>query len=204
MLVLLACFPKSGSTTLSDRLAAVLGARADFVPAYGRREQELQEDLVRIWRGRSAVAQHHVTASRWTLDLCEAYDVRPLVLVRNLADALVSLHDHAASEGPDTPVALLEQGMSVQAVADVAAAWYIKFYVSWYRAAPEAIVTYEDVVLGGNSEPIRQRLGVQLTAPDGPSSRFNVGRAGRGQAIDPDLILRLTRHYPDVDFRPIL
>ena len=122
-----------------------------------------------------------------------------------MADALVSLHDHSNAEGPETPVAYLERGMSLEAVVDLAAAWYVNFYVSWMRAAPERIVRYEDVVLGGDFKPVLRILGLppELADTKAPSRRMNVGKAGRGERVDREALLRLTRHYPDVDFGPI-
>lgn len=214
MIVLLACFPKSGSSYLADLIAAQPGfSAASFTPYYGRREQELEAGLISAWAGRNCVAQHHVRASEYTLQLIDRFQMTPLVLVRNLGDAMASLADHIAQEGPETPVAYFEERMGALspeerliAVTELAAPWYVNFFVSWWRARPDAIVRYEDVVLGGDLGPVEQRLGMPIVAPteQGHSPRrFNVGVAGRG-APAADYIGRLTAHYPDVDFRSIL
>src|ERR1700735_4223003 len=62
--ILIACMPKSGSTFLSD----VIGQCPDFrravlTPSAGRREQEIDEQLLRRLDRVSFVAQHHVRNS---------------------------------------------------------------------------------------------------------------------------------------------
>jgi hypothetical protein len=212
MIVLLACFPKSGSSFLADILASQPDfATAQFTPCYGRREQEIEAGLVTPWVGRNCVAQHHVRASEYTLYLLDHFRITPLVLVRNLGDTLASLADHIAQEGPETPVAYFNDRISalnaeerLLAVTELAAPWYINFYVSWWKVRPEAIVRYEDVVLGCNFEPLEQRLGMPIIMPpDYRPRRFNVGIQGRGAAVE-NYLRRFTTYYPDVDFSPIL
>lgn len=214
MIVLLACFPKSGSSYLADLIAAQPGfSAASFTPYYGRREQELEAGLIGTWEGRHCVAQHHVRASEYTLHLIDRFKMTPLVLVRNLGDAMASLADHIAQEGPETPVAYFDERIGALnsddrliAVTELAAPWYINFFVSWWKALPDAIMRYEDVVLGGNIAPIEERLGMPIVIPDdgeGRPRRFNVGIKGRGAAAE-DHIRKLTTHYPDVDFSSIL
>jgi sulfotransferase family protein len=211
MIVLLACFPKSGSTYVSDLIAAQPSfERAEFTPYYGRREQELEAARIEAYKDRNCVAQHHVRASEYTLHLIQHFQIRPIVLVRNLADALVSLADHIVNEGPQTPVAYFDerfQSMSdndrLAAVGALAAPWYVNFYVSWYRAFPKAIVRYEDVVLDGKHDLLFDHIGLVPTINQPPvARRFNKGVAGRGAVIS-DRLLELFKFYPDVDFGPI-
>jgi hypothetical protein len=227
MKILIACFPKSGSSYLS----ALIGNLSRFsvvsyVPTYGRREQELSEAaLERTKNVERQVAQHHVRASEYTLHLIKIYQLIPLVLVRNIFDAAVSLADHIANESRIFPAAYFDDAMSrlpiedrVDAVLDLAVPWYINFYVSWWHARPDAIVTYEDLILGG---PIRQTsylqsLGVETDFTEvhvacdlakKQNTRFNVGRPGRGLTLIDgsrrEKIERLASYYPDVDFSKI-
>ena len=211
MIVLLACFPKSGSSYLSDLIAAQPGfERAEFTPWYGRREQELEAERIRPWIGRNCVAQHHVRASGYTLQLVQDFEMTPVVLVRNIGDALASLADHIANEDPETPVAYFDNRIAaldwdgrLAAIADLAAPWYINFYVSWWRAVPEAVIRYEDVVLSGDASPLKSRFGIPIDAKlDTEPRRFNKGVTGRGATVMDD-VKKLMRHYPDVDFGAI-
>jgi hypothetical protein len=146
--VLLACFPKSGSTFVSDRLAALAGCRrAAFLPVCDRREQELEEACLlrqlRRYPGSHLVAQQHVRLNAHTAAVCERYGIRSVVLTRNLMDCLVSLGDHWDREscvGPHgywTPDLVAEmEGSSISrlhAITLTAAPWYVSFYLSWYH-----------------------------------------------------------------------
>jgi hypothetical protein len=225
--ILVACFPKSGSTYLSALIGNLPGfSPVLYTPAGGRREQELSEvEMERACSVTRHVAQLHVRASDYTLELIEKFDVTPIVLVRNIYDAAVSLADHLANESTVMPMAYFDRATAqrpfqdrLNAVFDLAAPWYFNFYVSWQRARPEAIVTYENLILGG---PERQNeyfnaIGLDTNIDDVGSSirqiqsldtRFNVGKAGRGaEAITlrhRGRIEQLASYYPDIDFSHI-
>jgi hypothetical protein len=215
VIVLLACFPKSGSTYLADLISLCPGfRRGDFVPAYGRREQEICATRIERFVGVDCVAQHHVRASERTLELTEQYQIQTLVLVRNLADALVSLSNHIVRESPvmphayfDTDFQEMSEARRMDAVVDLAAPWFFNFYVSWWRSRPEAIITYEETVLGGDFGIVKSRLGLSEDPVGSPNPRrFNVGISGRGAQLGRSRLARLSRmasHYADVDFSPI-
>jgi hypothetical protein len=224
---LVACLPKSGSTYLS----MLIGNLPDFslttyAPAGGRREQELSETLMRkACRLPRHVVQQHVRASDYTLELIQRFDVTPIVLVRNIYDSVVSLAEHLVNESSVGPIAYFDQSLCqlpfqdrVNAIIDLAAPWYFNFYVSWWLARREAIVTYEDVILGGakrQSEFLRS-IGLATDLEEVRSAhektkrqftRFNIGKAGRGaNLLDPSSrkkLSRLASYYPEVDFSSI-
>jgi hypothetical protein len=222
--ILIACFPKSGSTFLCTLISNLPKfSLQSFVPAFDRREQELCETLLQRLDGvERPVAQHHVRASAPTLRLIDKYEITPIVLVRNIYDAAVSVADHLANESPISPMAYFDErithrplGERIKATIDLAIPWYINFYVSWSYARPNAIVTYEDLILGG---PERQAsylrsIGVETDINEvaavyeklrGQDTRFNVGRPGRGAEFVDNYcrkhVERLASYYPDVDF----
>ena len=227
MKILVACFPKSGSSYLSALISNLSGySVASYVPYEGRREQELSEvHIEKVKELENQVAQHHVRASEATLHLIRAYNLTPLVLVRNIFDCVVSLSDHMKNKSPVFPSGYFDERLAglaiedrINAVIDLAVPWYINFYVSWWHARPGAIVTYEDLILGGPERQAEylQALGVktdyqavltacQLTRQQG--TRFNVGKPGRGRMLVDECgrqrIERFASYYPDVDFSPI-
>jgi hypothetical protein len=80
-IVLLACMPKSGSTYLTSQFRSVAGfADVPFVPAYGRREQELSHEKIfrmcLVFPFRHLIAQRHARFSCHTLDLIWRLDCR--------------------------------------------------------------------------------------------------------------------------------
>lgn len=152
--VLLACFPKSGSTFISSKLARFPGwRRADFVPAYGRRDQELEQAaIVRSMSSlsglnQSQVAQHHCRASEHSLRLVNKFDIRVLVLVRNLMDVALSISDHWDRESVVGPTACLDESLlaeldaspvtRLQFIVQHVLPWYVSFYLSWLRHGNE-------------------------------------------------------------------
>lgn len=224
--IIVACFPKSGSTFLTNLIGNLQGFSVEnYVPFHGRREQEMTEEAILAATGANQVCQLHIRASEHALALIKKYEFRPIVLVRNIFDAAVSLSDHMTKESPSFPMGYFElpimqmpEEKRISAIIDLAIPWYFNFFVSWYRAQADAIVSYEDVVLGG---PVRQleflrSLGLPVTQADVESAhkkamtasaaRFNVGKTGRGTAIPQvlrDQVQRLATYYPDVDFSKI-
>lgn len=226
MKILVACFPKSGSTFLSTLIGNLPGfSLVVYTPAHGRREQELSEvEIERSSTVSRQVAQVHVRASEYTLHIIDKFNIKPIVLVRDIYDTAVSLAEHVANE-PIMPMAYFDQAIAdrsfedrLSAVFDLAMPWYFNFYVSWRRARPNAIITYEDLILG-DAERQTQYLnciGLDTNIIDVRSAikkirsldtRFNVGKSGRGaQAIGMRhrrQIERLASYYPDEDFSQI-
>lgn len=178
--VLVACMPKSGSTFLSAVLANLPGYRREhFVPAYHRREQELdEEEIQRAFtatqtlrlafdhgelrsphRPRAFVAQHHVKHNIGTQALIDAYGIVPVCLVRDIHDIVVSLRDHVVRDSTDMAVAFVDEAMvgweserMYDFLVDMAVPWYLHFYVSWFRADHKLLVTYEDLIADPHRE----------------------------------------------------
>lgn len=200
MRVLVACFPKSGSTFLTNVIGGLPGFRiAHFVPDYERREQELCDSAISQWDGIHQVAQQHVRQSRHTDRMIKKWDIKTIVLVRNIYDALVSLTDHVAQESSAFPMAWFNESHAAMpfdqrlaAVIELAAPWYFNFYTSWWCSKPNDIVLYEDVVASGRIAHYLVSWGIAssiedvvaaLATIDPAQSRLNVGRPGRGAEL---------------------
>jgi hypothetical protein len=217
--ILIACMPKSGSTFLSDVIAALPDiSRARLVPLYGRREQELDEScILRAGRG-PYVAQHHVRRSAWTEAACSKYGLRPVVLVRSLFDVVVSVRDHLRREGTESAMfyaeaahAALNDATLEDMIARLAAPWYVNFYMSWRGATDALMISYEELiaspasvvgeVLAFAGAEIDDRAIAKALAVvrDRRTSRFNVGVVGRGAALRPETIRSLVTLF---DFYP--
>src|SRR6187551_3281662 len=108
--ILLACMPKSGSSFLSAALAQAAGYPLyQFVYTYDRNEQDLYLPALVSGLGLPSptVTQQHVRATGSNLDLTQVFNLRVVLLVRNLFDALVSLRDHILNEGAPQPMAYI-------------------------------------------------------------------------------------------------
>jgi hypothetical protein len=223
--ILLACMPKSGSTFFAAALAECPGFRnISLVPAYDRREQELCPIMLSRYNGDSYVGQLHVRHNAWTQVLIEKYNLTPVVLVRNLADAVVSFRDHMRNESTVGPMAYvteehlkLDDAGLEDALVRLAMPWYLHFYASW-RAAPNALfVNYRDVT----AEPaaamaeVLKRAGAQVSGAEiaqaverarAKRNRFNVGVSGRGGKLSPAAaqgLLALLDLYPSLAADPL-
>lgn len=230
--LMVTCYPKCGSTYLVTLLSRLLGwPHIPLSYAYERSEQDLYLPALLFHDQGPLVTQHHLRATGSNLQLIEAADIKVIVLVRDLADALVSLRDHLVNEGPHAPVCYITERFNtlrldqqLDWLIDLAAPWYVHFYTSWRHAEREGRtnplwLTYEDVVkdtpttLGRVLEFVGVRHSPEPVAraiaelPHDHSVRFNKGISGRGSILTPWQRARLRRlcgHDPDVDFTPLL
>ena len=211
--------PKSGSTFLTDVVASLPGyRRARLSPTYDQREQELDEYCIEQVDAYSYVAQQHVRYSGWTQRMLDQYEIKPVVLVRNIFDIIVSLRDHLRNEGPvwfnffvEPQHTTLDDATLELMIARLAIPWYINFYMGWRQVPGVKFVTYEALI----AEPDRTiREVLEFAGADVPSSdvtlalrrvraleesRLNVGVVGRGAALRPETIsavLDLIDFYP--------
>lgn len=207
--ILIACMPKSGSTFLSDLVSALPDfKRATFSasPARGR-QHELDESSLRAAGHGNYVGQVHVFNSEWTAKMCRDYRLKPVVLVRSLPDAVVSLRDHIRREGGrarilhiDPNSAAFDDATLEKMIIRFQAPWYVNFYMSW-RAEPEALmISYEQLTAdpermlrrivdfagaAASDQDIAKAVGAVRERRE---SRFNVGVAGRGAKLRPELL----------------
>jgi hypothetical protein len=220
--VLVACMPKSASTSLTNAIAAHPGFRKiALAAAYGDREQELcQIRLSRYNHRGHYVAQQHLRNSGFTQHLIRQYRISPVVLVRDLPDVVLSLRDHLHRESLESPVTIFTQAHLQQAPADLeetivrlAMPWYLAFYVGWRRDPAAHFVGYEDLVKHPQSaiegvlrfagvQPHAQAMSGVLEAFRGPNNRINVGVSGRGRALGAraaEALGRLLDQYPEFE-----
>jgi hypothetical protein len=222
--VLIACMPKSASTFLADALAELPGMRrVDLSWAMGRREQTL--DVVQLARRDLSryVCQQHLRYSEDVGELIEEFRLTPVVLTRNLFDAVASVRDHFRDEGPKFPMttlgpehAKLSDAELEDLIADLVVPWYVSFYVSW-QGVDCLRTTYDEVrespreVVASICRRARIEAGVEeiaraVDAARAKGRRLNKGISGRGQTISlpaRDKIVALTRHFPKIDFAPV-
>lgn len=220
--LLVACMPKSGSTYLSAILSNLEGFQQGIlVLSAGRREQEL--DVLELVHNddMSYVAQHHVRYSQGTKELLERFDVKPIVLVRNVYDAMVSIRDHFRNESTEKPMGYAFPYMKdwpdeklEEFIVDIFMPWYLNFFLTWKECNNSCWLTYEELIavphvtldkinrhfsLGINEKDISQaieRAGTGFT-------RKNVGKAGRGELLNgycKQRIERMAKYYDGVDF----
>lgn len=224
--ILLACFPKSGSTFASR----VVSQHPDFervhlVPSHGCREQELDIRLLHKHRKINYISQIHVKPSQETTLLIDKYSLMPIILTRNLYDVIPSFADHFTNINTANPFAVmtdylldLPDEQIYEVIADLIIPWYINFYVSWKKyPGRKLFVQYESLVKDPSNvfRKIFTHVGIQATDSQieqyvektmGQKIKFNRGVSGRGVHIGDaakNHVNKLCGYYPDIDFSDI-
>ena len=223
--ILLACMPKSGSTFLS----ATIGHLPNFynvslVPGFERREQELDHLNLLYYNRMNFIAQHHVKYSETLKKQMNQFSIRPLVLIRNIFDVMVSLRDHIRAESRIGPLVYIPFNVSKWSdekleifLAINCIPWYISFYLSWQECEKKLLINYADLLLNPNAvlDQIFSYANInintkhkKLILEKGGNSftRKNKAVNGRGKDIHPEArahIMRVVSYYDEYDLSPI-
>lgn len=220
--ILLACMPKSGSTYLSN----VIGRLPEFrktslVTHYGRSEQELDSRRA-LRKGRhNYVCQHHVQYNSKTEEIINCFNIKPVILVRNIFDCVPSLRDHLRKESVENSLgffcryhAQMDDRTLERMIVELVIPWYIQFYVSWTNCKDAMWITYDQATTNPE-ETIREildHIGIEpdssairqvLSNSEATADRKNVGLTGRGEGLrdeDKETIRSYCTFYPHVDF----
>jgi hypothetical protein len=223
-------FPKSGSTYLVSALARASGTLNYFLGDDPLNAQDLYLPKLVDSYAINVTCQQHTRATGPNLALMREFAIRPVVLVRDLGDAIVSLRDHLERESRQTPVITVAddffarpQAAQFDQLIDVAAPWYLDFYAGWRAAAAANVsvhwLTYEQLMADKEAalaailgyyeiETTPEALAAAVGEADGAEgTRRNVGGSGRGaELLSPDQQARLSdlgRHYDHLDLGPI-
>lgn len=229
--IFIACVPKSASTFLKNILLSLSGYRDVFmVYAAGQNEHDLYLPTVLETAHLDSVTQQHCRASNANVQLMQAFGIRPVVLVRNIFDSVMSLLDfynggafHNSYFQADFES--LDEEMKTDLLIDNIIPWYFQFVASWDFVEKQKRLelywlSYEDLIsdkttsiqsvlkfygLGASKRSIGQKLAEAETQKR--NNRFNKGVAGRGKTGINDRqkenIRRLARYYPSTDFARI-
>lgn len=226
--VFIACVPKSASTFLKNLLVNVTGYRDLFtVYAAGQSEHEIYMPTLRESAHLDTVTQQHCRASDANVHLMQAFGIRPVVLVRNIFDSVMSLLDFYNKGAFQTSYSradwqVLDEETKIDLLIESVIPWYFQFVASWDLAEKQKRLevhwlSYEDLVadkpasvlnvlefygLGASRRGVEQRI--REIESEERKIRFNKGVTGRGRSglnnRQKDQIRRLTRYYPSTDF----
>lgn len=159
--IVVACMPKSGSTTISHLLARLAGAKLyPLVDAYDTSEQKLYfPQVVNSLTYENLVVHQHTKATQLNIRLIKTFKMIPIVTVRNIFDIVVSLRDHLVNRSLINAHGIyiadnflkMEHSEQIDFVIDMMIPYYFSFYVSWYYASMKKTVNmlwvkYEDFV----------------------------------------------------------
>ncbi len=231
--LLVAAQMKSGSSFVARALGYVIGAPISSANALPTgRGSSLSLDLHTLLdHGPQPLVLHqHTLACPATVQMVQAFALPVVVVVRDLADALLSLSEYLGQGFRDLDMfgdmASWSPARRLDAVIDRFGPWMIEHHVSWTLAAREGrvhpvMVTYDTLVADkeGTLRQIVDSLGLTVTdrrlreivayMEDRPQeTRFNKGQPGRGRtALSPAQWARLQQmvsHYPaHLDYTPL-
>ncbi len=226
--IFIACVPKSASTFLKNVLAALTGYK-DLFAVYSpwQNEQELYLPSIVEYADRNTVTQQHCRASEANLQMMQAFGIRPVVLVRNVFDAVVSLLDFY-NQGAFLNTYFrgsflqLDEAKQIDLIIDNVVPWYLQFVASWALAEKEGRLeiywlTYEDLTqnkvesieqllefYGLGTTPAALKRLIADEEANTRKNRFNKGVSGRGKTtltdVQKERIIALTEYYPGTDF----
>jgi hypothetical protein len=230
--IFIACSPKSGSTFLKNLLVSVTGFKEMF-SVYAALQNEHELDLPQfISFGKdNTVTQQHSRATEANIQMMQAFGVKPVVLVRNIYDSVVSLLDFYTKGFTFSTFFNKDEFLAfspeerVDLLIEYVIPWYFQFVAGWQRAEKESRLdvtwlTYEEMIsdkivavekilktygMSASNEIIKQRI--YEIESDGEKNRFNKGVAGRGKVVlseeQKDKIKKLARFFPSNDFSVI-
>jgi len=226
--IFIACVPKSASTFLKNLLINLTGYRDLFaVYAAGQTEHEIYLPTLRESAHLDTVTQQHCRASDANVHLMQGFGIRPVVLVRNIFDSVMSLLDFYNKGAFQTSYfradwPKLDEETKIDLIIENVIPWYFQFVASWDSVEKQKRLemhwlTYEELVadkpssvlkvlnfygLGAPPRGVEQRI--REIESEGRNNRFNKGVTGRGRSglaeCQKEQIRRLTRFYPSTDF----
>jgi hypothetical protein len=228
--IFIACFPKSGSTFLNLVMQALTGFEP-MVATYGfwENEQELYLPSFLHMARTNAVVQIHAKASMPNIHILQAFRIRPVLLLRNVFDVLLSwkefLDGGAWVNTYCKEYLSLSDADRLDYVVDERTPWYLQFFASWSYATANHLIDARCIVYREMSEDKLQALrsicdwyalaktddeiaaAIERVETSG-GTRFNKGIVGRGagaltEAQKTRIAGMAGRYYPSVDFSMI-
>lgn len=150
--------PRSGSAFHFQVLKLLLGVeqrRSLHDPSVnGLRFEDLSIFMLR----KSFISGYHFRATPGNIHLLNAFGITPIILVRNIFDAIISRSDRAPLSHPDATEGVIPldvkdwpEERKIDFFIDIMLGWNISFYVSWLKAKNDnmidcVIVSYEQMM----------------------------------------------------------
>ena len=172
-MIVVAAAPRTGSTFLTNVLKEVTKL-PDFrlCSGYSTNEHDLYLPALCMMNNSGCVSQMHMKGTFHNASLINRFNIRQIILVRNIYDIVASLfHDLRKKEESsgyhigkigysflwlDSATKNMNDEDLIDMIIDLAIPWYVNFYVSWYRLTEQNIVNpiwvnYEDMMNDKNN-----------------------------------------------------
>ena len=212
-MIVVAAAPRTGSTFLSNVLIQVTKLQHfRLCSGYSTNEHDLYLPALCMMNDCGCVSQMHMKGTFHNASLINRFKIRPIILVRNIYDIVVSLFDrlrkriempehHIGQDGVsflwlDSATKNMNDEDLIDMIIDLAIPWYVNFYVSWYRLTEQKIVNpiwlnYEDMMNDKNNTIISILNFIDFpfsgeinsTILSEKFSTYNKGGSGRGNVL---------------------
>ena len=212
-MIVIAAAPKSGSTFLSNVVSRITELPyCRLSAAYSTNEHDLYLPALYMMNPIGCVSQLHMKGTFHNASLLKMFGIKPVILVRNIEDTIVSLANDLRSKEQldgfgsgqngysflwqDHAIANLNETSLIDCIIDLAIPWYVNFHVSWYRLCTQKAV---DALWVGYEDMMRDKRTVVSNILEftgfgkGTSiddailnqryAKFNDSRSGRGSII---------------------
>ncbi len=165
--LLVCATPKSGSTFLHKILTSLPNYNnCNLVPGEGARERELCiRKLVMSHQGFDHYASHlHLRYSHVTDKLIKQFDLKPIVLTRNIFDSVISIHDFYFTmdkygKEADYSIEFMAPNVYIPSditqwdkqrilsfIIDMSLPWHFNFLLTWQQYNGAYWLKYEDLI----------------------------------------------------------
>jgi hypothetical protein len=202
--ILISAMPKSGSTYLTNIVSTLINCKSVNLAHLGsNREQELDRVALMLNNKRNYVAKAHIKNSAVTNQYSDYYNLKKIVLIRNLHDVVMSLYDHLNNRDEATKCPMANFSLEMREwnrekcllyIARHFVPWYVSFYLSWKDADDILLINYHELVsdFSKSISNIINFIGLNfssdyhselLKSVNEMDNRKNIGISGRGRDL---------------------
>ena len=201
---------RSGSIHIANTMARLLNFRSASTTGFhgeGSEQQNINyvSGGILFPYGRQVFLQH-VWASTLNTSMLSSYNIRPVVVMRNISDIIVSLKEHIDNlEIPVIPGieipgrwTVLDDHAKFDWLATHVFPWLMQFYWTWQRTGIDKMfIRYEDFYADQVAGCKKIAEWLELPLPDdaiiksacGVDDNFVTGKSGRGNQLIPQELL---------------
>lgn len=226
--IFISAFPKSGSSYLLYLLHLLSDYEVVRLDYSHLNEQNLYLPAIIENRHKNTITKHHTLPTPANIELFKRFDIRPIILTRNIFDTIISLRDHIIKHGKWNTFVVpkdyrkLSSETQIDLLIDFAVPWYVSFFAGWklieqQQTLPTLLLSYHQIIkrleevvnminihTGINLDSLSLSEAIKILNKEQRITKKNIGIEGRGKLHlnhrQIENITRLTSYYPTIDF----
>ncbi len=211
--IFIAAMPKSASTYLVRLIEEATGFIPHSYTYNPHQEQDLYLPRLTDGYGMNTVSHQHTRPSPKNLDLMEKFNIKPVILTRNLPDVIIShkyllLKDSLNQPSVHAPEEFKSwhEDKQLDFIVDFAGSWCTQFVGQWHEHAKDALwLTYEDVTASPEKALAQVLDYYHISYKDEDIQKavkvvVNSDKEGHGKKLSKaqlDRLKQFASHYPD-------